>query len=506
MKENAVEYKHLNDELIRSAAQFGDKEYIVSLDQGKTLSFNQLELASRKVADFMEGKGLTKNDKVTLIAKNSIEAMIIFFGVLRHGAIINPINSDESPENIFKIIKRVRPEIVLYDSETELDQSLSVPILLRFSDHEKGEDPNAPFFQVVNGCEQRFETPHGEKEDIAEILFTSGTTEEPKGVAISREGLFYMIEEVIDKLNLGPNERMLEYRAYSWASTQLLSILSTMKSGTTLILARKFSRSRFARWLKENQVTISSGVPAVISMLINQPINISAKDLPHLKYITSSSAPLPVEKHMEFEKIYGIHINQMAGMTEAGWMIGNPPQNRKFGSVGTPFKYKHVSVINNLNTECKPNEIGEILISGKSIGLGYLNNDNKVDLFPNRGLLTGDLGYKDEDGYVYITGRKKDLIIRGGVNISPKEISDRLLSLSTIKDAVTIGVPDDIYGEQIACFIVPKNGCKIDAESIIEHCRITLPEFKIPKIIKIVDKIPLNNRGKVSKQELVELL
>lgn len=506
MEANEVGYRHINTELICSADQFGDKEYIVSLDQGKKLTFDQLEAASRKVADFMQAKGLGKNDKVSLIAKNSIEAMIIFFGVLRYGAIINPINSDESQENILKIIGRVKPEIVLHDFETDLDAHLSVPLVMRFSDHEKSSGKNAPFFPLVKECEACFETPLGETGDIAEILFTSGTTEEPKGVAISREGLFYMGEEVVEKVGLGPEERLLEYRAYSWASTQLLSIVSTMKSGTTLLLARKFSRSRFAQWLQDNKVTISSGVPAVINMLINQPIGITKRDVPTLKYITSSSAPLSVENQKEFEKIYGIPINQMAGMTEAGWMMGNPPTKRKIGSVGTPFKYKDVLVLNEDGEPCKPGETGELLIKGRSMGMGYINDEGGVDAFPEKGFPTGDLGYKDEDGYVYITGRKKDLIIRGGVNISPKEITDRILTMPSIKDAVTLGIPDKIYGEEIACLIVPEKGFEISTESVINHCKATLPDFKLPKLIRIINHIPLSNRGKISKKELINIL
>jgi acyl-coenzyme A synthetase/AMP-(fatty) acid ligase len=504
--EMEVEYRHINEELKLSAAKFKDKDYIVSLDQEKTLTFNQLEVESRRIADFMQCQGVKKNDKITLIAKNSIEAMIIFFGVLRYGAIINPINSDESTENIIKIIKRVKPEIVLHDSETELKTDFSSLKILKFSEKEKSNDPFSPFFSMVEKCKPCFERPLGTNEDIAEILFTSGTTEDPKGVAISREALFYMGEEVVEKLALGPEERLLEYRAYSWASTQLLSIISTMKSGTTLLLAKKFSRSRFAQWLKKNNVTISSGVPAVINMLINKPIPITARDVPALKYITSSSAPLSIESHVAFEKLYGIPINQMAGMTEAGWMMGNPPSKRKIGSVGPPFKYKKVHVKDENGNHCESGAVGELLISGKSMGMGYLNDEDGVDAFPDEGFSTGDLGYMDEDGYVFITGRKKELIIRGGVNISPREITDRILTLNAVKDAVTFGIPDKIYGEDVACVVVPKNGCEITAAAVVNHCRETLPEFKIPKVIYFCDQIPLNNRGKISIETIKKKL
>jgi len=504
--EMKIEYRHINEELNLSAAQFKDKEYIVSIDQEKTLTFNQLEIESHRVADFMQCQGVKKNDKITLIAKNSIEAMIIFFGVLRYGAIINPINSDESKENIIKIIKRVKPKIVLHDSEIDLETNFSELKVLKFSDKEKSKDPYAPFFSLVKECKPCFENPLGAKEDIAEVLFTSGTTEDPKGVAISREALFYMGEEVIEKLDLGPEERLLEYRSYSWASTQLLSIISTMKSGTTLFLAKKFSRSRFAQWLQKNNITISSGVPAIINMLINKPVEITARDVPTLKYITSSSAPLSVESHKAFEKLYQVPINQMAGMTEAGWMMGNPPFNRKIASVGPPFKYKKVHVKDENGNHCEPREVGELMISGKSMGMGYLNDEGGVDAFPKEGFPTGDLGYIDEDGYVFITGRKKELIIRGGVNISPREITDRILTLTSVKDAVTFGIPDKIYGEEVACVVVPKNGCEITAATVVNHCRETLPEFKIPKSIHFYDQIPLNNRGKISMEAIKKLL
>jgi acyl-CoA synthetase (AMP-forming)/AMP-acid ligase II len=196
----------------------------------------------------------------------------------------------------------------------------------------------------------------------------------------------------------------------------------------------------------------------------------------------------------------------MAGMTEAGWMMGNPPDKRKFGSVGTPFKYKKVSVRNEKGELCKPGEVGELLISGRSMGIGYLNEKGGVDAFPEEGFPTGDLGYYDEEGYIYITGRKKELIIRGGVNISPQEITDRILSLPYVKDAVTFGFPDKIYGEEIACLVVPEKGSNVTTEMITLHCRGSLPEFKIPKKIHFVEQIPRNNRGKIEKKGLVEIL
>jgi len=222
--------------------------------------------------------------------------------------------------------------------------------------------------------------------------------------------------------------------------------------------------------------------------------------------VTSSSAPLSLERQHAFEKIYGIPINQMAGMSEAGWMIGNPPNKRKTGSVGTPFKYKEIDIVDGHGQICDAGKEGEILVKGKSMGLGYLNEKGGVDRFPEQGFPTGDLGYADSDGYIFITGRKKDLIIRGGINISPMEITDRLMEHADVKEVATIGVPDEIYGEEVGCFIVPEAESKIEKRNIINFCKKSLPDFKIPKVIYFVDEIPKTETGKVSKPALLKLV
>ena len=315
-----------------------------------------------------------------------------------------------------------------------------------------------------------------------------------------------MVAEVIAKVGITEEDRMLEYRAYNWASPQLLTILSTMMTGATLVLARKFSRSKFPAWLKNNDITISSGVPTVINILVSEPVPLHKRDVPSLKFITSSSAPLSLKQHRSFEDIYDIPINQMGGMSEAGWMIGNPPNRRKMGSVGTPFKYKKIEIINAEGQECGVGEEGEIHVKGKSMGLGYLKPDGTIDPFSDKGFPTGDLGYKDSDGYIFITGRKKDVIIRGGINISPMEINDRLTEHPHVREAVTIGIPDKIYGEELASFVVPEKGYTISEEEISSHCKETLPDFKIPKVIRFIDEIPKTKTGKFSKPNLLKLV
>lgn len=499
MGERPLQYDDFHSILCDKAKHFGSKDYIVSVDQGKSITFDQMNTYCNRVANFLRNKGIKKNDKISLIGRNSIEIMIIFLGILKYGAIINPINSEESKENIYGIVKRVSPKIVIYERQIDLYHPPTQFLEIEFIKKKE-------FLSLIKTCDSVFHRHLGSKDDIAEILFTSGTTESPKGVVISRDGLFYMVNEVIEKLGITEKDRILEYRAYNWASAQLLTILSSMIAGATLILAQKFSRTRFPHWLKEHDVTISSGVPTVFNILVSDPINLHKSDVNKLKFITSSSAPLSLEKQRAFERIYGIPINQMAGMSEAGWMIGNPPDRRKIGSVGTPFRFKTIEIVNRQGQKCRIREEGEIVVKGKSMGLGYLMEKGGIERFPDEGFHSGDLGYMDSNGYVYITGRKKDLIIRGGVNISPVEITDRIMEHPCVKEAVTIGVVDRIYGEDIASFIVPEKGSKINEQDILSYCKEKLPDFKLPKIIRFLEEIPKTRNEKVSKQALLEFI
>jgi acyl-coenzyme A synthetase/AMP-(fatty) acid ligase len=195
----------------------------------------------------------------------------------------------------------------------------------------------------------------------------------------------------------------------------------------------------------------------------------------------------------------------MAGMSEAGWMLGNPPEKRKIGSVGTPFRYKKIDIVDEHGQKCGVGDEGEIIVKGKSVGMGYLNERGQIDSFPKQGFPTGDLGYMDSDGYVYIVCRKKDLIIRGGINISPMEISNRLMEHPCVKEAVAIGVPDKIYGEEIASFIVPEPGCEINEEDMLRHCRAKIARFKLPKTVRFLKEIPKTKAGKIAKQTLLRI-
>ena len=506
--EKAVKTYHSWHEIMEiNARLYSDKVFIENIDQGDRITFLGMNEWCGKVANFLKQNNIGKHDKVTLIGKNTLETMILYFGILKYGAILNPIFSEESDENLYHIINLAQPAVVFFDSERDLDQTKRPGAKwISFCDFYTNRQSEDRLSGYLDDQKTTFREHLGEVNDLGELLYTSGTTSVPKGILISRSSLFLMTEEISERTGLTGNDRVLEYRAYNWASAQLLTILSCMLHGATLFLCKKFSRTRFPEWLKQYNITISSGVPAVFSMMLNEQVCLSQRDVPFLKFITSSSAPLPADIHRKFENMYGIQINQMMGMSEAGWMTGNPPAARKIGSVGLPMKYKEIYFRSEGGERCAPYEVGEMIVKGKSMGLCYLNGDGSRTEFPEDGFCTGDLGYMDKDGYIYITGRKKDLIIRGGINISPMEITSRMLEHQALAEAVTIGAPDKIFGEEVIGFAVKKQGFQVTEEELIAHCRKSLPDFKTPKKIFFLEALPRNQNGKVAKVELIRML
>jgi acyl-coenzyme A synthetase/AMP-(fatty) acid ligase len=496
----------IRDAIARWEKEQPDKRFAWSPDQAKGMSYRDLGSYCERISAFLEEQGVRGGDSVAIIGKNSLETLVLFLATLYYGAVVSPINADESPENAKKILRRVKPRITFHAEGGPLEGSdLGDGLRIAFDDSLGCPDRPDSFFGSLPGRDAGRQLPPLRPEALAQILFTSGTTSTPKGVCLTRGPFHAMVTEVVDKIGITGDDVLLEYRNYNWASAQLLTIMPTVLTGATLIFARRFSRSRFPAWLGENGVTIAAGVPTVINILAHEPVAVSEGGLGRVRFITSSSAPLSVTSQLEFERVYGIPVLQMMGMSEAGFMLGNPFGSRKTGSAGTPCRDKEVFFVGSSGSRCAPGEQGEMVVRGYSMGLGYLQDDGSVEQFPAEGFRTGDLGYLDEDGFVWITGRAKDLIIRGGVNIAPQEITARIAEHPAVKEAATIGVPDSIYGEEVATFVVTKEGCFLDESILVAHCKKSLPDFKIPKAIFWVSEIPKNPRGKVSKESLLKI-
>ena len=497
----------LRDAIQAHARTQGTKIFLRSVDENREVTFGELAQYCAAISGYLAGRGVATKDKISVVGRNSVETLLAYLGVLYHGSVVNPINADESRGNIGKILGIVRPRMLLHDEDLDIDtMRLGIKEVIAFNCRNVPLAKCNDFFSALLMQKRKESARCIRSSDLSEIVFTSGTTSTPKGVCIARGPLHAMVAEVVEKLGITGDDVLLEYRNYNWASAQLLTILSSVLTGATLVLAQRFSRSRFPEWLTEHGVTVAAGVPTVINILVQEPVHFTKGEPVRLRFLTSSSAPLSVARQLAFEEAYGIPILQMAGMTEAGFMLGNPPDGRKIGSAGTACRHKEVFFLNSAGRRCAQNEEGEMIVRGYSMGLGYLQPTGEIEPFSPEGFRTGDLGYMDDDGFVYITGRVKDLIIRGGVNIAPAEITARLMEHPTVRDAATIGVPDGIYGEEVVSFVVLKKDALVDTQEIMDHCLRNLPSFKVPKRLLFLDSIPKTTRGKISKNDLLRLL
>ena len=218
--------------------------------------------------------------------------------------------------------------------------------------------------------------------------------------------------------------------------------------------------------------------------------------------MTCSTAPLTLEQWLRFEEMYGVKLLQMYGMSEAGWMCGNRHYASKMGTVGLPALHQELEIIDGRGRPCPANVEGEVTAGGPHCAIGYLRDDGTIEPIRGKRIKSGDLAIMDEDGFIRVSGRTKDLIIRGGVNIAPLEIDEVLLKHPGILDAAAVGVPDQIYGEEVVCYVVARPGASLTEAAVIEHCRACLPAPKVPKHAFIVSELPKSDRGKVLRDKL----
>ena len=485
------------------------KVFIESPDQGARITFGEFEALTRRFANFLASEGVRRGDRISVLSDNAIEALVVFWGALRAAVIVNPINVEIREKHVSQILHDVAPKLVFWSRELPGDPRGLAPgggaRWVPFGAWSAPDPPADDLFGRLRAASDAPVAARPARGDWSLIDYTSGTTDAPKGAIWTHEAYYAMCESPTDRLELTEADTILDYRHFSWSSPQILSIGPAMLTGATLVLARKFSQARFFDWLRDYGVTVAVGIPTVINMLLARPVAVTAADLPRLRFMTSSTAPLSVEKHVEFEKTYGIPIVQLAGGTETGFMCGNAPGQRKLGSIGRPTLNMRVRILDDAGRELPPGQEGEMVVSGRQLASAYWQGPGALVPIPQDGFRNGDLARRDEDGYVYITGRKKDIIIKGGVNIASLEITNCLLEHPDVADAATLGVRDDIYGEVPVGFVALRPGRSTREASLLEHCRAKLVAFKVPAAAVVVDAIPKNANGKIDRAALAAL-
>jgi acyl-coenzyme A synthetase/AMP-(fatty) acid ligase len=531
-------------------AQYRDRDpaktAIVDLDSGSAITFGQLDQVTTEIAALLKSRGVVKGGRVLLLSDENLEKLLLWFGIWRLGAVVCPLNIEINEKVLADLAPVVNPVLVLWHKHLDIDALVGdckAP-RIRFGTWSAtgAADPRDELFSAISKDHAAAELPErNAPEDIACIFCTSGTTSRPKIVVYDHCAYWLNGLSTLEFLGLTEDDRTLEYRSFGWNSAQVLSLMPFLEKGLTMHIAKRFSHSRFFEWIRQYGITFAAGVPTVLNMLLNkpppyppptevgftqlrhlktdrnrqQPISIAgegregANDLPTLRLMSCSTAPLTTQQWLQFEEMYGVKLLQMYGMSEAGWVCGNRTYKNRIGTVGVPALHQEFAIVDAGGKPCPPGIEGEVTAGGPHTAIGYLRDDGTIErIRPNR-IKTGDLAIEDPDGFVRVTGRTKDLIIRGGVNIAPAEIDEVLLKHPGILEAAAVGVPDKIYGEEVVCYVVAKpgatpSGVDLTEASVRQHCETYLTPPKMPKQIFIVPDLPKSDRGKVLRDRLRE--
>lgn len=490
------------------AAEYSDKTFLFSECDSREWTYAEFDRTVNKTANMLKANGIVKGDVVSLLLPNSAEYVIAYFACWKIGAIAGPVNSLLKPEEIAWVVRNSEAKLMLIGSDW------TASILSCMSAEHASTFPNRIAFDDVSIAaehDDRLELIELSSDDEAIIIYTSGTTGKPKGCLLTHGNLIANAEQITEWMGFGPEDRLLSVMPLFHMNAVSVTTMSALYAGGSTVVSPKFSASRFWEIIEKYQITSFGSVATMLSMLLarshdKSPVTAHRSPLTSLRFAMCGSAPVPAEVLNKFEETFGVLVIEGYGLSESTCRSTfNPPdEDRRPGSCGKPIG-NEMKIFDEGDQELPVGELGEIVLRGPNIFKGYFKNAGATEkAFANGWFHTGDIGYRDANGFFYIADRKSDMIIRGGENIYPREIDDLLYTHPAVAAAAVIGVADDLYGEEVAAFVVLKDKTNATENDLIEFCKKHLADFKCPKTVHFVDDIPKGPTGKLLKRELAE--
>jgi long-chain acyl-CoA synthetase len=485
-----------------------DAAYLISPETGRVMSFGELRAASLRLASYLESAGIRPGAKVALLMHNGYQTCRLFIGAMYGGYCVTPLNLLAQPSQLAYVLEHSDAEMVFVapDQVERLQQAaagLAKPPRMVVC------DVNAAEF-LPEGQADAALPDTAEEEDAALMMYTSGTTGKPKGVVLAQRAVVSGGQFVSAVHELGPADRVMAVLPLYHINAQVVTATAPLVHGGSLVLPNRFSASSFWQTAIGHGCTWINVVPTMIAYLLNGPdLATLGLDASAIRFCRSASAPLPPAQHLAFERKFGIGIIETMGLTEtAAPCFSNPliPALRKIGSPGQAFG-NEAKIIDAAGHTQPPGQTGEIMVRGDNVMTCYYKNPEETakSLTPDGWLHTGDLGHMDVDGFVFVTGRLKELIIKGGENIAPREIDEALLKHPALLEAAAVGVPDENYGQEIVACVVARPGHSCSVEELRQYCVGALGPYKTPKEFRFVDDLPKGPSGKVQRLKLVDL-
>jgi long-chain acyl-CoA synthetase len=495
----------------------GKKEALVS--DGERLSYEQLASRAKTIAKQLKSAGLKRQDKVALYMPNHPNFVASFFAVVGLGAIVVPINPLLKADEISHILTDSQASMLIAHVST-LDQVLAASssvstlknifvamdtgeTLTRFSNRASVQELDMTMYADSLAWPE----PVKPGADLACLVYTSGTTGKPKGAMLTHYNLLSVFPARLDIFEITPDDRCLGMLPLCHIYGMTVVMMGTVAKCGTLIIQSKFDAVKTLSLIESERITLLPAVPAMYQFMLATIAAMPVKpDLSSVRICFSGAAALPVDLIEKIEETFGAPVVEGYGLTETSCVatINRIDAVRKAGSVGPPVPGVDIAIMDDAGKQLPagPENVGEIAVGGPHIMLGYYKQfEATAEVMKGDWFLTGDLGYKDSDGYLYIVGRKKEMIIRGGVNIYPREVEEVIARLPGVREVAVIGVPDPNMGERVKALVV-KADPSLSEEDIKNHCTQCLADYKVPRIVEFVDHLPRNSTGKVLKRLL----
>jgi long-chain acyl-CoA synthetase len=491
--------RNLATVLTDTAAEHPDS-IAIKLDDTE-LSYEFLDGGSAHVAGLLKSKGVEPGDRVGIMLPNVPYFPVIYYGILRAGAVVVPMNP---------LLKGREVEFYLTDPESK--------VLFAWHDFaepaEKGAaDTDAElilvkpgeFEDIVGSAEAVTEVAERDGDDTAVILYTSGTTGTPKGAELTHDNLLSNVETILESLiEIQPDDVVLGALPFFHSFGQTCGLNSCMKAGGQLTLIPRFDPDKALEIIQRDKVTIFEGVPTMYVGMLHADSADSA-DTSCLRLCVSGGSAMPGEVLRAFEEKFGCKILEGYGLSETSPVasFNHPDRERKVGSIGTPIAGVEMRVVDDEGNDVEQGEVGEIAIKGPNVMKGYWRKDDATaETIKDGWFHTGDMAKVDDEGYFFIVDRKKELIIRGGYNVYPREVEEALYEHPAVQEAAVIGVPDDKMGEEVGAAVVLKQGEDVSAEELRDFVKEEVASYKYPRKIWFVDELPKGPTGKILKREV----